>query len=306
VTWDGADFAPLTFGNVYEWETLIGVVTIAPAVAVNIGDHFSIGAALNVNYGFFNIKTHAGSQELSTQYQTIIDLGQQDMSLSGWGYGATFGVLVKPSDKFSIGASFRTPAKIKFSGDATISKFNILGPLFQTNIETDSEIEGEVTFPMWLAAGIAVKPVDNLTLTADVQYTHWSEIDVIEFTFSDQLWMQILGMVDGNKMELHWDNATQIRFGAEYRFSNLALRAGYYIDPSPAPDRTMSVLIPSHKFNAFTFGFGYGKDGLHIDLTGEYLFGKDRSVSLLDLEANMPGDYQLDILAFSASVSFGW
>jgi long-chain fatty acid transport protein len=268
-------------------------------VAFNIGDYVSVGAALNINYGFLKLHRHAGSQQL------MFDLGQQEIDISGWGYGATFGILVKPSDKFSIGATFRTPSKVKFSGDASISNIDLLGPMYQTTISEESEMEGDITWPMWIAAGIAVKPVENLTLTADVQYTNWEEIQEVEFDFTDQMWMTLFEPIEANEMKLHWKDATQIRFGAEYKINNLFLRAGYYIDPSPAPDETLNVLLPSHDFNAFGFGIGYAKDGLHIDFSGEYLLGKDREATLL-MEEAMPGCYELDILAFTGSISFGW
>ena len=312
--WTGSDFASLSYGNSYDWKSKIGVVTIAPALAYKVSDKLFVGAALNINYGMFDISTHAGATEAFIPPSTFLywDYGQQDVSLTGWGYGATFGLLAKPSEMFSIGVTFRTPTKISFSGDAEISKFNVLGtipgsPLFGATIPTTSEMTAEVTWPMWLAGGIAFKPIENLTFTADVQYTNWKKIDVLEFEFTDVMWQGIMAASEGNKMKMHWKDATQIRFGAEYKIKTFAFRGGYYFDPAPSPDETMNVLVPNYDFNGVTFGFGYAlENGLHVDFSGEYLKGKDRDIPLTLTDVEMPGYYTLKIWSFGASLGYNW
>ena len=81
---------------------------------------------------------------------------------------------------------------------------------------------------------------------------------------------------------MDWSDKAQIRFGAEYALSDaLALRAGYYYDPSPAPDTTMNILLPSYTYNVLTAGVGYKVAGLQLDFGIEYLMGKDRDVHYL-------------------------
>lgn len=302
--WDGADFAAISFNTPYEWKSKIFVISISPSLAYKVSDQLSVGATLNINYGQFKISTHAGDTELG------IDLGQQEMDMDGWGVGATFGILVKPSEQFSLGATFRTPSKIKFSGNTSISNLDILGkipflPLFGANIPTSSGVSGEVTYPMWVCGGVAFKPVENLTLTADVQYTNWEKIDVIEFDLDEPLWQLIVGKEDGQmEMPLHWKNATQIRFGAEYKMGTVALRGGYYFDPAPSPDETHSVLVPNYDFRSINFGFGYNVDGFHIDFMFEYLKAKERIIT--KTEDNMPGVYNLKLFVPGISLGFSW
>ena len=302
--WDGNDFKAIAFNSVYEWKSKIAVVTISPALAYKVSDQVSVGATLNINYGMFGISTHAGSQDLG------IDLGQQELDMKGWGYGATFGILVRPSEQFSFGATLRTPSKIKFSGDAIISKLNILGmipgtPLYGATIPTTTDSSGEITYPMWLCGGIALKPVENFTLTADVQYTNWKKIDKVEFEVDDPIWQLINASTGGNlELPLHWKNVAQIRFGAEYRIGTIAFRCGYYIDPGPSPDETHNVLVPNYDFNSYNFGFGYNVNGFHVDFMLEYLKAKERTITAgVD---NMPGVYNLSMLVPGISIGFSW
>ena len=113
---------------------------------------------------------------------------------------------------------------------------------------------------MWFGGGIAFKPTNKLTITADVQYTNWKKLQTIPVTFENPTWNGLFGpggpfdRVD----ELLWKDTFQYRFGAEYRLSNsFALRGGYYIDENPGPIETQNILLPEFKYNWFTAGFGY-------------------------------------------------
>ncbi len=306
--WDGSDFAWVANNNPdLEWRSKIGLVTIAPAIAFNLNEKISIGAALNINYGMFDVAFHAGSTEIpAPPYE--VDLGQYDESMKGWGFGATFGILVQPSDMFSIGATIRTPSKVSFKGDASIPKFALLGTAMGLDLNASSDLDREVTWPLWVAAGVAVRPVESLTLTADVQFTQWSKIDVIETDYKDLYW-QLL-MEEAKDRPMYWKDAIQFRLGAEYRLNAWAFRGGYYWDPSPAPDKTMNALLPSFDFNVITAGIGYALDGLQLEFGVEYMMGKERTVDLLktlidpEWETAMPGTYNITVIIPNLSISY--
>ena len=291
--WDGADFLATTAGSPYEATSYIGVVSVSPAIAYKLSEQVSVGATLNINYGFFKIRRHAGAHPLAG------DLGQYDENSHGFGIGATFGVLVKPSEKFSLGATFRTPSKLKMSGDVSISGLNKIG------FPVESEYEREVTSPMWLAGGVAFKPMDNLTLTFDLQYTNWSIMDKLESEFTDPAWQGFMQLTGGNELELDWSNKVQIRFGAEYALNNIYLRAGYYYDPAPAPDTTLNFLVPNFDFNVITLGIGYSMNGMNLDCVLEYLQGKDRDIAMNGIN-EMPGYYTMKLFVPMVSISYGW
>lgn len=302
--WDGEDFAAIANDNAsLDWRSKIGLITFSPALSYKISEQVSVGMALNINYGLFDIAMHAGSADIPLPPNEL-DLGQYEESMKGWGYGATFGILVKPSEKFSLGATFKTPCTVKFSGEASISNLNLLSQ------STTSDCDREVTWPMWIAGGVAFRPMDNLILTADLQWTQWSKIDVLETDYNDIFWQIMMALSGDDEMSMHWDDALQIRFGAEYSVNTMAFRAGFYRDPSPTPDRTMNVLLPNYDFNVLTLGFGYSLDGLQIDFGLEYLIGKERNVPLTKVlldprwEAAMPGIYNMKIIVPNLSISY--
>jgi long-chain fatty acid transport protein len=304
--WNGDDFRFLTNNISYLWESRIGMITLSPAIAYKVNDMVSVGAALNLNYGTFSVKTHAGNVEIPVPPGQL-DLGQYDESLNGWGIGVTFGVLVKPSETLSFGATIRTPSKVKLNGDVSIENLDLLGP----NFKNSSDVSRDVTWPWWIAAGVAYRPMQDLTLTFDLQWTQWSKEQELETRFKDPYWSLLMQESGDNILSLKWEDALQVRFGAEYvLYQNVAIRAGYYYDPSPAPEKTTNVLIPSYDFNAFTLGVGYDLSGLVIDFGFEMLFGKTREVDfakwLLDpaWESSMPGVYKMNLFVPTISVSY--
>lgn len=289
--WNSADMANLSNGSTsIDWLSKVGLITIAPSLAYKISDQLSIGASLNINYGSFDIAMYGGA------IPGLLDLGQYSESETGWGLGATFGVLYKPCRFFSIGAAYRTESKVSFSGQAEIKNLEYLGFLPTAAMTRD------VTWPSWLTVGVAVMPTDRLTITANVQVTNWSVIDQIKTTYKDIIWNMLMTSSGKDIMVMNWKNATQLRFGAEYKVSeSLAVRGGYYFDPSPAPDATLNILLPSYNFNGLTFGIGYQAGALALDFGLEYLMGKERVVPVT---AAMPGVYNMTIVVPSISVSY--
>ena len=247
---------------------------------------------------------HAGEAVLPVPPYAL-DLGQYEESTSGWGLGATFGVLVKPSDRLSFGLTVRTPSKVTYKGDALVSNLDMLG------LSESSDLERSITFPLWIAGGVAVRAAERLLLTADIQWTRWSGIKSLDATYDDPNWKVMMALSGQDSQKMDWSSKAQIRFGAEYTATDaLALRAGYYYDPTPAPDTTLNILLPSYTFNVVTAGVGYKVAGLQMDFGVEYLMGQERNVSLLKVLTDpafasaMPGSFKMKLLVPNLSIGY--
>jgi long-chain fatty acid transport protein len=266
--WNGADLLPLWPGGPYKWSTMVAMFTVSPAVAFKLSDQFSIGATLNINYGIAKLKKPG--------------LGQFEMDLDGTAFGATFGALFKPSEKFSIGVCYKTQLKAKLKGDATMSGAPLYG------LPTTDKAELNATWPMWLAGGIAIKPTDKLTITADVQYTNWKKMDTLPLIFSNVGWKA--AFESGAEILLYWEDTVQLRAGLEYMVSEkFALRGGYYYDPGPGPKKTLNILLPEVTYNWITLGFGYKTEKITLDVGLEYAMGKDLTAQPSEIIYGMPG-----------------
>jgi long-chain fatty acid transport protein len=288
----------------YDWRSYIGAITIAPAVAVKVTDQIFFGATLNINYGFFKVDQWGEYAVIPLEPPVLYNFEQAKLDVNGWGYGATFGVLVKPNDIVSFGLSYRLQSKMKLSGTSFVENLPGLGPYLvgSPTVPDTSPAKLTATSPTWLAGGVAVKPITDLTLTFDLQWTNWKKLDVLTIQLLDPVWNAI-GKTT-NTLDLEWKSRLQIRGGAEYTVGQLAFRAGYLYDPEPAPDATMNILVPSFTYSDITLGIGYKTGGLNFDLGFEYLFGQKRTIT--DPTADMPGIYQMHILVPLASVSYSW
>lgn len=301
--WKGDDLKLITDGVAYDWTSKIGVFTISPLLAWKISDQLSLGATFNLNYGMFSLKRWAGEAEM--QPGSPVNLGQYEESLHGWGSGLTLGLLVKPASWVSLGLTVKTPSVVHFKGTSSMFLLSYLG------YPESSEVKRNIKWPWFVGAGAAFKPNEKVTLTADVQWTGWSSINTIKSTFSDPVWQNLMAIGGGDEMLLDWKSRVQLRFGAQYRVSErLFLRGGIYYDPSPAPDKTMNILLPNFDFTGMTLGFGYELKGLSVNWGMEYLAGKKREVTVEELMLAgtlgqaMPGTYRMHLLVPNISVSY--
>jgi long-chain fatty acid transport protein len=160
---------------------------------------------------------------------------------------------------------------------------------------------------MWIGGGISVKPHERLVLAADLQYSRWSETqNVIETDYKDPTWDAQLDRRGLNETELKWKDTYQIRFGALYQLSQVwVLRAGYYFDPSPAPDETANIVLLTNTNDGLTLGTSYTFGRVTLDFAFEYLLGRDREVPFGE-GYEMPGIYNGDIVAWGIGFTYAW
>jgi long-chain fatty acid transport protein len=282
----GEDLANLVEG-VYDWNSKLGIFTISPSIAYKVSDKILIGATVDINYGMLKMA------------QPVEGLGQYSEDLKGWAASGTLGLLVKPVKEFSFGVSYKFPFTAKLKGQVDIPAAEGFGlPASDTGTRT-------ATWPTWLAGGIAFKPTEKLTITADVQYTNWKKLQTIPVTFTDPGWEKFFAA--GAAYQLLWKDTFQYRFGAEYWISSsFALRAGYYIDENPGPIETQNILLPEFKYNWFTAGFGYNSNKFVIDAAIQYGVGGDITVPLTAYipGQNMPGVHGMSMWVPSLNFTY--
>ena len=290
--WPGSELLPFTGGvGPYEWMSELAAIDISPGVAYQVNEKFSVGLAVNIYYAMFEMKRADAVEPIPTVEIPI----QYHEESTGMGYGVTIGLKYDVSEQFSLGATFRTSTNVAMSGDAT--EKNIYPAVVPVPYDRESSFDRDVTWPMWIAGGIAYKPMENLVITADAQYSAWSELDVLKAEYTD--W----GETGNFKMD--WIDAIQYRLGVEYYTSEaLALRLGYYYDPAPAPDETLNFLFPSMTNNVITGGLSFFTGNWTIEAAGEYLMGEERDVA--PTADNMPGKHQMDIFAFGIGVGYAF
>ncbi|MDD3050081.1 MAG: outer membrane protein transport protein [Candidatus Cloacimonetes bacterium] len=298
--YEGKDLAPFAGNapgsNDIEWMSKIGVVNFSPAFAYSLNDKLSLGIALNMYYGMFELK-RASVKAVPEMEEVFVR--QYSEESDGLGFSGTFAVKYDHNEMFSAGLTLRLPTKVTLSGEAENGLFALSGA------PTKSDFDRDVTWPMWIGAGVAVRPFDKLTITFDAQYSQWSELDKLTTEFKEQAWIQASNESGENIFHLEWEDQTQIRLGLKHQTTEcLELMLGYYYDPAPAPDETLNVLFPSSTNHVITGGFGYKWNKFCLDFGAEYLFGAERDVKAA--AHNMPGTHHLDVFAYSIGLGYNF
>ncbi|MCI0329491.1 MAG: outer membrane protein transport protein [candidate division Zixibacteria bacterium] len=252
---------------------------------------------------------------------TMVRLG-----LGQWGVGGNLGLLFKPTEKLSIGLSYRSPIRFKLKGDYhqqfyfpfNESKLNY----FPTSDQTldgfrfifsgqgkDLFIGSNATrftleLPQDFGAGLAFSPSEHWTVAADFSWFNWKVMDSIPVTFEDTSQVSKLGYPT---FRFGWKNTIRVSAGARYNFKDRwVFRVGWFFDQSPIPDSSFNPLFldvgDKHSFN---LGVAYLIGRWEMNYNFELLAAQKRDFSqLTGLYVNLPGVYKDTRFTSSASVTY--
>ncbi|MCP5108703.1 MAG: hypothetical protein GY950_35285 [bacterium] len=202
------------------------------------------------------------------------------------GLNFNFGVLVDVTEKFKVGAvyksSFYTNTEYSLSVARELSFGDSGGKAFKLE---ETEIgKSSLRWPKTFGVGFSYRPIDPLTISMDFTQTRWSQAVLEDFPRHDEE-AGITGKTDfyfptfvevDNEYGFKQLDTRQFRVGLEYvligKKTLIPLRAGFFIDSQYYPDASDTQV---HLFG-FTAGFGIKWGGFCIDFaalleTGRYL-----------------------------------
>ena len=124
----------------------------------------------------------------------------------------------------------------------------------------------------------------KLTVEADADWTFWHSFSSLPITLENQV-----PTAPSTNAQKNWKDVCAVRLGVEYRVTDpLALRAGFYYDPTPVPGSTLGPELPDATRLNYTVGAGYKVGPWTIDGAFMYIDKKDRTVSNIRLEGSNP------------------
>jgi long-chain fatty acid transport protein len=250
-----------------------------PTLAYRFGDNFSVGVGMNYVTGKVTIK-----RVLSDPFDPHANVS---IEATGTAIGFNAGLLYKFSDKFSIGASYRSEAKVEATGTASFDPVRSVYPA--------GDMSSSLTLPATGFVGIAYTPFKNLTLEANFQYVGWSSYKELALTFKKDNSVSV--------SPKNYENTFIIRAGAEYTWNDWQFRGGYLYDRSPAPTKYVEPLLPDANRNELCLGLGYKlSSGVTVDLA--YMFIKFDQRKAVGTEINFDGTYSSAANLFA--VNFGY
>jgi long-chain fatty acid transport protein len=235
----------------------------APGLSYKVNDMISLGATMNIMYA---------TMEYSMS-------GMSNMTASSFGYGATFGVTIKPADMLTIGMAYETTSKFQDY------EFNQMmgGTATKNTMEFNQPMNGTI--------GLGLKPIAGLVLAFDVQWIRWSETNGNDLP-------KPTGM-GGQSFDMQWEDQIVYKFGLQYEvMPMLKVRAGVNYGKMPLSESNAAALNANMVFPAvsewhYTAGLGIKlSEKLAVDLG--YMYSPEAKVKSTSGEAKMT-QYALDM-----------
>lgn len=251
-------FAPFGQANKYagDWvgryqvqSISLKTVDIDPTLAYRVSDNFSLGAGIDIQYAHLKRKNaidfgafcfavigpaNCSGLGLLPQSQD----GRLSADAEDWGVGFNLSALYHVGDMTHVGFNYRSAVRHSLSGDADFAVPAAAGLLAAGGLFQDTSLQSTVTFPELIALGLSQKIDDRLTLLADVDWTRWSHIKQLTFTFGNP-------KQPSQSLVLNWKDSVRVAVGGIYQVADdTELRAGISFDQSPMSDAFRSADLP--------------------------------------------------------------
>ncbi|MEJ7662826.1 MAG: outer membrane protein transport protein [Hymenobacter sp.] len=195
--------------------------------------------------------------------------------------GYNLGVMFKPSDKLSVGVSYRSGVDAHVSsGDVTLTNL----PASAAGAFSAKNFDVTLPLPNVYSFGVGVRPTEKLLIAFDANLVGWSSYQSLDFAYTGG----VLGGRPTSSSKRQYQDALAFRLGGQYKFGeHFALRAGTFYDFSAVRDGFVTPETPDADRLGITAGFSYAiNDRFGID--GSFLFEDfmKRSQSQDDLISN--------------------
>jgi len=257
-------------GRYYTQQSALLGVSLAPAVAYRIGGGLSIGAALNIMYGYLK-QTAAVNNVLPT-----LQDGKLEVSDGAWGVGGNVGLLYEFSKAARVGLTYTSPVKLNFSANP---KFSGLGPgltgVLQVTGLYDTKLDLGLTVPQTLMGSVYYALNDRWALLGDLGWQNWASFGRVEVSVASANPTSLTTNV-GYKDTWH------VAGGAQYQLSEpwrLTFGVAYDSSMTTASNRTLALAVGE----AWRFGIGtkYAlQKNLELGLAYEFLWSGSPSVDV--------------------------
>jgi long-chain fatty acid transport protein len=278
--------------------TYIQTTDINPVISYQAAPQFAI--ALGADYRLSKVMLERNEAAINPFTNSAVDIAHVKLNSDltdnhGWGWNA--GILYKPSPQLSFGASYRSRIKVDYDGTATFAQ------RFTGNGQFDAVVASElpkgsqkastaITFPETVNLGAAVGFAGGFLLSLEADWTRWSRFNELLVTFPGT-------SIPALDRKTNWDDSWAYRAGLEKKFTNWAIRAGYYRDKTPQPVADVGPLLADNDRDAFTLGFGYDTPTWGVNVGDIYIKVKSRDTSGSVNNDGFYGKYHEDVNVFA-------
>jgi hypothetical protein len=244
------------------------------------GEHaFSIGANYSNKYffgatlGISRLRYTGHIEHLESDVENLIfDFKSftytDHLEATGTGYSLKLGTIIKPVEFFRIGLSLHTPVVYRI----TENYFDNISSYFDTKVDNVDRYEYsnnpasyKYTFvtPFRANAGLAFQIKKRAIISAYYEFVDY-RMSQFKRAVDDQNFSY-----ENRSIRDMYKSASNLRFGAELRLSNIYFRGGYsYYGKAFKPSEDNKDL----DYNSFSFGIGMRQRNIYLDLACTTLY----------------------------------
>ena len=234
-------------------EARLRVLDLSGVAGLQLTDTLSIGGGINVQ------RTDA-RLEAALPFSTLVggassaQANDPALIVTGDSYavGGNIGLHFKPTDTWQFGLTYRSAITHKVEGSAQVAPF------------PSTAMDVKLHLPASVAASVAWKATEDLTLLAEAKWVNWSRLKNLTFQFANELFPE--SGTTSVKPDDYRD-AYSLALGADYRLNaDWTVRAGYQLEQTPTINANRSTDVPDanrHWFavgTSWTFQPGWGLD----------------------------------------------
>ncbi|MCF7484590.1 outer membrane protein transport protein [Vibrio sp. A2-1] len=237
----------LDYGSEWAGAALLEDITLTamqvnPSLSYQLNDQWSVGAGIQLSWA-------------ALQQSSSVFTAKQD---TDWAYGYNLGVMFTPSDKFKLGASYRSKLEHEFKNE-------LKGPLPGSN----RSLSTDIALPEIVDVSASYALNQQLDLLASIQFHRWSAWDETVLDFGASVGGDPIG---GIPIKRDWDDVWKFAVGADYQLnSDWRLKAGFSYETSPQDDPSMQwVDLPVGEQYRYSVGASTYWDDILIDVFYEY------------------------------------
>ncbi|SHI35390.1 long-chain fatty acid transport protein [Hymenobacter daecheongensis DSM 21074] len=257
-------------------------IYVQPTFSYAVTENLSVGAGLMVlALGSVNLQRDVPSQDSEGKFGSIELDGKAKNKL-----GFNAGVFFKPSEKLSLGISYRSKIDAQVEdGDVTFTGLsNTAAASFQA-----TKFNATLPLPATTSIGIGIMPNEKLTIGLDVNFVEWSAYRTLRFDFDKPISDSKTGLpTTFSESKRNYDDALTFRIGGQYQVtSGLTVRAGGTYDNSPVKDGFLTPETPDADRITGTLGASYKfGEKFSVDLSTQFVNLKKRTITQQDLLNN--------------------
>jgi long-chain fatty acid transport protein len=296
------DWPTSTEGRFLGYHSAVKSIYVQPTVAFKVTEKVLVGGGVDITrtslelyrrVDLSGVQVAPGITFAALGVPVGTDFADVQLTGSGVHVGGHFGLLIKATDRFSIGARYLTGQRVKVTNGqvaTTQIKTNLALPVplsatlpAGTPIDaivasqfaagatlSDQSATTSMPLPDQVVFGAAVQATSRVKIFADYQFTRWSMFQQIAI---------VNQYAPQTTLVENYDNSQGIRLGMEYAVGNKAtVRAGFDGHSPGAPDQTVTPNLPEAMRKEVSLGAAVPLGShLRLEVAYQHIGQSDRS-----------------------------